>query len=179
KKHGVRYVWLDSYCMGETQDEVSRSVESMFKYYQGAEFCCLWLGTSDVKDGPSDHPCFNESWLLQDLLASTRIKVYSKERSLIGEIAKKTTLSREIIPIDDFQIAWRTAYDFHSMRFAQKMSWAAGRTTRYPEDKAYSLLGILDVRIPVIYPDCNAFMRLQQSVVDRNPNDQSIFAWGL
>ncbi|KAK1854385.1 vegetative incompatibility protein het-e-1 [Colletotrichum chrysophilum] len=45
KKHGVRYVWLDSYCMGETQDEVSRSVESMFKYYQGAEFCCLWLGT--------------------------------------------------------------------------------------------------------------------------------------
>ncbi|KAK1854386.1 Vegetative incompatibility protein HET-E-1-like protein 13 [Colletotrichum chrysophilum] len=59
------------------------------------------------------------------------------------------------------------------------MSWAAGRTTRYPEDKAYSLLGILDVSIPVIYPDCNAFMMLQQSVVDRNPNDHSIFAWGL
>ncbi|KAF3804813.1 hypothetical protein GCG54_00004082 [Colletotrichum gloeosporioides] len=43
KEHCISYAWLDPHCMGQTQDEISRSVESMFKYYQGARFCCVWL----------------------------------------------------------------------------------------------------------------------------------------
>lgn len=62
---------------------------------------------------------------------------------------------------------------------AQKMSWAAGRRTREPEDRAYSLLGILDVNVPVIYPNQDAFRELQQNVISRHPKDQSIFAWAL
>ncbi|KAK2734735.1 vegetative incompatibility protein het-e-1 [Colletotrichum kahawae] len=194
KEHCISHVWLDPHCMGQTQDEISRSVESMFKYYQGARFCCVWLRGLSIWDvwNQSCHPCFTESWLLQDLLASTCIQVYAWERSFIGQITKTTTQESREDPED--RILYRLA---NSMRLpfailsypwpeihshytvAQKMSWAAGRTTHYPEDKAYSLLGILDVNIPVIYPDQNAFRELQQHVVSRHPKDQSIFAWAL
>ncbi|KAI1323682.1 hypothetical protein F5Y16DRAFT_412512 [Xylariaceae sp. FL0255] len=47
---------------------------------------------------------------------------------------------------------------------AKKMSWAARRTTTRPEDMAYSLLGIFDVNMPIIYGkgDIKAFIHLQE-----------------
>ena len=36
---------------------------------------------------------------------------------------------------------------------AEPMSWAEKRETRREEDKAYSLLGIFDVHIPLIYDE--------------------------
>jgi hypothetical protein len=34
---------------------------------------------------------------------------------------------------------------------AQRMCWAAGRETTRPEDRAYSLLGLLDMSIDIRY----------------------------
>lgn len=60
---------------------------------------------------------------------------------------------------------------------AEKMSWAAQRTTTRIEDLAYCLLGLFDLNIPVLYGEGHrAFQRLQQEIV-RASNDQSIFAW--
>lgn len=52
------------------------------------------------------------------------------------------------------------------------MSWAAGRETRRPEGKAYSLLGK-----PMLYGKGNrAFTRLQEEII-RISDDHSLFAW--
>ena len=60
---------------------------------------------------------------------------------------------------------------------AQIMSWAAYRTTTRVEDRAYSLMGLLDVNIPMLYGEGKkAFHRLQLEII-RASNDQSIFAW--
>jgi hypothetical protein len=61
---------------------------------------------------------------------------------------------------------------------AQKMSWAAGRKTTREEDVAYSLLGIFDVHIPLLYGEggVNAFSRLQEELL-RKYDDQSLYAW--
>ncbi|GAW13470.1 hypothetical protein ANO14919_028560 [Xylariales sp. No.14919] len=58
------------------------------------------------------------------------------------------------------------------------MSWAAKRSTTRIEDQAYSLMGIFDVNMPLIYGEgTKAFLRLQQEIL-RVSDDQSLFAWG-
>jgi len=57
------------------------------------------------------------------------------------------------------------------------MCWAAGRNTTREEDKAYCLLGIFDVNMPMIYGEgSGAFIRLQEEIL-RRTSDLSIFAW--
>jgi hypothetical protein len=58
------------------------------------------------------------------------------------------------------------------------MSWASQRNTSRIEDIAYSLLGIFDVNIPLIYGEGRkAFQRLQEAIMLKT-HDQSLFAWG-
>jgi hypothetical protein len=57
------------------------------------------------------------------------------------------------------------------------MSWAAGRSTEKIEDRAYSLLGIFGINMPLLYGEgYNAFARLQQEIM-KNSDDQTLFAW--
>ena len=60
------------------------------------------------------------------------------------------------------------------------MSWAAERTTKRVEDRAYNLMGLFDVYMPLIYGELeNAFLRLQQQIIDKSKvsKDESMFAW--
>ena len=60
---------------------------------------------------------------------------------------------------------------------AQKMSWASCRETTRIEDMAYSLMGIFDVNMPLLYGEgWKAFRRLEEEII-RTSTDQSIFAW--
>lgn len=58
------------------------------------------------------------------------------------------------------------------------MSWAAGRETTRGEDRAYSLMGIFGVHMPLLYGEgaINAFLRLQEEIMRRS-DDHSLFAW--
>lgn len=65
----------------------------------------------------------------------------------------------------------------HSLPVAARMSWAADRETTRVEDRAYSLIGIFDVNLPLIYGEGEkAFLRLQETIA-RDNNDLSLFAW--
>ena len=62
---------------------------------------------------------------------------------------------------------------------AQIMSWAAYRTTSRVEDRAYSLMGLVDVSMPMLYGEGRkAFHRLQLEIIRTSNHGQSIFAWG-
>jgi len=54
------------------------------------------------------------------------------------------------------------------------MLWAENRQTKREEDKAYSLLGISDIYMPLIYGEGaeNAFRRLQEEVDKRRRKHQ-------
>ena len=53
----------------------------------------------------------------------------------------------------------------------------AGRTTQRLEDKAYSLIGLLDISLAMIYGERDrAFIRPQEEIIKRS-DDESIFAW--
>lgn len=57
------------------------------------------------------------------------------------------------------------------------MSWAAKRDTTRPEDEAYCLMGLFDVKIPLLYGEGRyAFKRLQEQIV-KITGDSSLLAW--
>ena len=60
---------------------------------------------------------------------------------------------------------------------AERMRWASFRTASRVEDEAYSLLGLFDVSMPLLYGEgSRAFRRLQIEIL-RESSDESVFAW--
>jgi hypothetical protein len=59
----------------------------------------------------------------------------------------------------------------------KRLSWAAHRTTTRIEDTAYSLLGLLNINMSLLYGEGErAFTRLQEEIIRRSA-DSSVFAW--
>ena len=58
------------------------------------------------------------------------------------------------------------------------MSWAADRQATRPEDIAYSLFGIFDTNMPLLYGEGKkkAFFRLQEEIM-KDSDDHSLFVW--
>src|SRR5688500_10688603 len=79
------------------------------------------------------------------------------------------------------RIDWLTVIgerDLIDIPMATRLSWGANRKTSKSEDRAYSLLGICAVNMPILYGEGGqkAFLRLQEEIVKDNA-DMSIFAW--
>jgi hypothetical protein len=57
------------------------------------------------------------------------------------------------------------------------MSWAASRSTTRIEDAAYSLMGLFNVFMPMLYGEGKrAFIRLQEEII-KQTEDYTIFSW--
>ena len=56
--------------------------------------------------------------------------------------------------------------DPRSCSVADRVAWAEGRETSRPEDLAYSLLGLIDISMPIIYGEGQnkAFLRLKKEI---------------
>jgi hypothetical protein len=67
--------------------------------------------------------------------------------------------------------------DIQEFPIAARISWIGKRHTTRIEDMSYSLLGILNVNMPMLYGEGQkAFLRLQEEIIKKY-NDLSIFAW--
>lgn len=63
-----------------------------------------------------------------------------------------------------------------TVSISRRMSWAARRITTRVEDRSYSLLGIFDINMPLLYGEGhNAFRRLQEEIL-KQTDDESLFA---
>jgi hypothetical protein len=101
---------------------------------------------------------------------------YAKGWRLLGTKSSFVKHVAQITGIDELTLLEPKL--IHNASVAQRMSWAANRTTTRTEDLAYSLLGIFGVNMPIIYGEGkNAFLRLQEEIIKRS-DDHSIFAWG-
>ena len=89
------------------------------------------------------------------------------------DIGTKSTLA----PLIESITGIHSLRNFRSACVAQKMSWAAKRVTTRLEDRAYSLMGLFDVNMPLIYGEGKkAFYRLQIEILNQS-SDYSLFAW--
>ena len=188
QKDGYQWLWVDTCCIDKRSSaELSEAINSMYRWYENARVCYAYLHdapdpwfptASDDERYPdfSGWPeWFSRGWTLQELIAPSDVQFFNKNWQSIGD---KRTLAPTLVGITGVpeHILLQGLFENRPC-VAQIMSWAAHRTTTRVEDRAYSLMGLLDVNMPMLYGEGKkAFHRLQLEII-RASNDQSIFAW--
>ncbi|KAI0645188.1 heterokaryon incompatibility protein-domain-containing protein [Trametes meyenii] len=192
RRLGLKWLWDDTCCINkESSAELSEAINSMFAWYRHAHVCLIFL--SDVPSGEDpaatessfrNSRWFKRGWTLQELIASNCDAVFlSDDWTEIGICLRLASVLEEITGIDRKVLtAWHhdgRIKTVHEMSIAKRMSWAADRETTREEDRAYSLMGLFDVHMPVIYGEGGekAFRRLQSKIIKKS-TDHSIFAYG-
>ena len=175
-KFWLDWVWIDTCCIDKTNgSELSEAINSMYKWYEKAEVCVAYLSDVSSFDEFEHSAWFTRGWTLQELLAPSRVYFFGRDWNELGTkesldtpITSATGIPKEAL-----------GYGFAPRAFsvADKMLWASRRQTARMEDMAYSLLGIFDVNMPLIYGEGKrAFYRLQEEIL-RTSEDLTIFAW--
>ena len=181
------YCWVDTCCIDKKSSaELSEAINSMYTYYQQSDVCIVYLSdicTQDhydceVSSSKSQHVCtsrwFTRGWTLQELLAPNRVEMYDHKFTALGN-ARTEGNTKSIIKATNITDIFLT--DPKNCSIAARMSWAANRRTTRTEDRAYCLMGLFDVSMPLLYGEgMKAFRRLQEEII-KSSNDESIFAW--
>jgi hypothetical protein len=184
---GFDWVWIDSCCIDKSSSaELQEAINAMFRWYHSAQTCYVYL--SDVPDEDagwksrfSQSQWFLRAWTLQELLAFQSVEFYAADWSFIGtkrgrfELLSRITAIRQTV----FHREWGSVYNV-IFRAAEKMSWAAHRTATRAEDRAYCLLGLFNVHLPLLYGEGerNAFRRLQQAIYEQDADSTLfLFSW--
>ncbi|KAF7536121.1 hypothetical protein G7054_g4798 [Neopestalotiopsis clavispora] len=183
---GLDYAWVDTCCIDKTSSaELSEAINSMFRWYKDAAVCFVYLSDlsgdcADSLEGVLDHlpSCrwLTRGWTLQELIAPRNLYYFydSKwknswpKQDLAPKISEITRIPLDIL-------LHQKSLD--TVSIASRMSWAATRQTTRAEDMSYSLLGIFDINMPMLYGEGKkAFFRLQEEICRRS-KDLTLFAW--
>ncbi|KAI5992803.1 heterokaryon incompatibility protein-domain-containing protein [Pisolithus albus] len=194
KKDGYRWLWIDTCCINKhSSAELSEAINSMYRWYRNSQMCYVYLHDVDEPAFPTEQnfsrfgksngwpEWFSRGWTLQELIAPRKAVFFNKNWVSIGTKQDLTLTLKDItgIPKDvlsDGQIL-RSTNLLERPCIAHIMSWAADRETTRVEDRAYSLLGLVGVNMPMLYGEGpKAFQRLQLEII-RVSRDHSIYAW--
>ncbi|PMD43062.1 hypothetical protein L207DRAFT_631224 [Hyaloscypha variabilis F] len=128
---------------------------------------CYWANTRGFKYGWADSCCIDKS---------SSNALYISRMSPITTSAHFNSFIASVKRIDERVIDDRNLLSTFSV--AQRMSWASERETTRSEDLAYSLMGLFNVNMPILYGEGlrKAFRRLQNEIMQAS-FDQTIFAW--
>ncbi|KAE9570915.1 hypothetical protein CGMCC3_g13014 [Colletotrichum fructicola] len=111
---------------------------------------------------------------LSELIAPSSILFYQQNWEYVGN---KTDWNGALSRVTGISPQAIDHYKPGDYSIAERMSWASKRETTREEDKAYCLLGIFDVNMPMLYGEgAKAFRRLQEVIIQTG-YDVSIFVW--
>ena len=178
EKDGLQYFWIDSCCIDKSSSaELSEAINCMFRWYQGAEKCYVYLPdipelSQDTSNPSAELPWesalrrsrwFTRGWTLQELIAPRSVEFFSRDGKRLGD---KQSLEQQLNEITAIPIHALRGEPLSHFSADERMSWAEKRATSFEEDKAYCLLGIFDVSMPAIYGEGGhrAFRRLQDEI---------------
>ncbi|KAL4070149.1 heterokaryon incompatibility protein-domain-containing protein [Scleroderma yunnanense] len=190
KSDGYKWLWVDTCCIDKRSSaELSEAINSMYRWYTNSRVCYAYLhdvtSTSfptrsdderyPISNGWSEW--FSRGWTLQEMIAPSNLQFFNKDWQPIGDKRTLTSTLSKITRVPECVL--RDGLSSNRPCVAQIISWAANRKTTRVEDRAYSLMGLLDVNMPMLYGEGKkAFHRLQLEII-RMSSDQSIFAWGF
>ncbi|KAK1633606.1 heterokaryon incompatibility protein-domain-containing protein, partial [Colletotrichum phormii] len=184
-QNGYQWVWVDTCCIDKTSSaELSEAINSMYQWYKDASICYVYLEDVHPGDDPSSFDSqfgnsrwFTRGWTLQELLAPRTVEFFDAAWRELGRRSSLAPKIESITSIPAYFLRFNPYSAFRDTEIAVKMSWAARRQTMRVEDRAYSLLGIFDVSMPLLYGEGErAFERLQIEIMKQS-SDDSILAW--
>ena len=159
KSRGLEWLWADTACIDKTNHlEVGKSINLMFSWYQSASICFVYLHdtstgnpwferTGDPLVLRQTPGWFTRGWTLQELLAPSKILFFDQHWNYLGD---RTELSRVIHKVTNIPLDVLCGKDILSYSYGDRLSWAKDRQTKEPEDRVYSLLGLLGVTLPAV-----------------------------
>lgn len=205
QQRGLQYAWVDTCCIDKRSSaELSEAINSMYRWYKQSAECYVFLEDYDPGDSDSLDRCewFSRGWTLQELIAPEYCIFFTASWTVIGHkhhwrlikcpCNKDESEAQEALPWGpdllvklaaitkiNIRILTGTRAVYGGASVAQRMSWASHRASTRVEDLAYSLMGIFDINMPLLYGEGHrAFRRLQEEII-RTTHDTSIFCFGL
>ena len=184
KRDGLDHFWIDTCCIDKSNNaELSEAIISMFRWYKNAERCYVYL--SDVSSRPSGEGSdahrkrkpvirksrwFTRGWTLQELIAPASVEFFSKDGERLGD---KESLKQTLHEITGIAVQALEGSLMTCFTVDERMQWAQGRNTKREEDAAYSLLGIFDVQMPLLYGEGRekAWHRLRREIREHHSID--------
>ncbi|KAK6083247.1 vegetative incompatibility protein HET-E-1 [Seiridium cupressi] len=182
QRDGLEYFWVDTCCIDKTSSaELTEAINSMFRWYQNAQKCYVYLADVPYGDHQADKPArstwkpafrqsrwFSRGWTLQELIAPAIVEFFSASQQLLGD---KKSLSQTIHEITNIPIRALQGNSLQRFTTEERISWSRTRTTSRREDMVYSLLGLLSIFMPIIYGEGEkeAFERLRSEIARRSP----------
>jgi hypothetical protein len=174
----LQYFWVDTCCIDKSDKaELSHAIQSMFRWYQNATKCYVYLSDVSTKKRKADsisteftwEPVFRSSrwsthgWTLQELLAPSIVEFFSQEWSKLGG---KTSLKSLIQKITGIPCEALDGAPLSRFSVDERLRWKGDRETKREEDAWYSLSGIFDVEIAPAYSEgaASAFKRLKEEI---------------
>ena len=178
----INYVWIDTCCIDKSSSaELSEAINSMFRWYGDAAICYAYLVDVDGDIAERAHlqtrfvasRWFERGWTLQELLAPREVVFFGtgwthfgSKSELAGVISTLTGIPEKVLS---------RPWGVQAICIAARMAWASKRTTTRIEDRAYSLLGIFGINMPLLYGEGDrAFRRLQEELL-KISDDQTLF----
>ena len=185
----LRFVWAwsDTCCVNQLDKGVQQeSLVAMFRWYRGAsltvvhllgvlsesqEFGCLWKSIWNTR-----------GWTYQEYIASEVVQFYTEDwKPYLGldifNHKESPIILSEMEQAMNFATEELANLQPGLERVREKLYLASMRQTTRKEDIAYSLFGIFNVALPVIYGEGNqAIGRLLEYVLTRSAN-VTLLAW--
>jgi hypothetical protein len=175
---GLRYFWVDTCCIDKASSaELQETINCMFRFYGNAAKCYVYLAdvsrpSFNADDKSSQQPWelafrksrwFTRGWTLQELIAPLSVEFFSKEGVRLGS---RRSLEDQIHNITGIPLNALRNSPLSEFGVSERMAWIEKRETTRKEDKAYSLLGIFDVHMPLLYGEGRekAFRRLREEI---------------
>ncbi|KAF4415363.1 HET-domain-containing protein [Fusarium austroafricanum] len=177
-RDGLQYFWVDTCCIDKSSSaELQEAINSMYRWYKDAVKCYVYLADVSKTEAIPDNELarlkwkaafsysrwFTRGWTLQELIAPRSVEFFSKEGTKLGN---KKSLEDEICEITELPFHALRGRPLSNFSVSQRLSWAKKRNTTRAEDKAYSLLGIFDIHMPLLYGEGTekAFRRLKEEI---------------
>ncbi|KAH7321336.1 hypothetical protein B0I35DRAFT_212192 [Stachybotrys elegans] len=194
-EHGYDFIWIDTCCIDKSSSaELSEAINSMYQWYKKAAICYAHLedvsqpyhaatGTefrgSVFRFNCQNSRWFTRGWTLQELIAPEDVMFYDADWNFLGSKWGDEDVRASLAGITGIDVrVLEGLLSPADTSIATRMKWASQRQTTRVEDVAYSLMGLFDVNMPLLYGEgTKAFVRLQEEIL-KGSDDHTIFAWG-
>nr|POF17809.1 vegetative incompatibility protein het-e-1 [Quercus suber] len=143
RRDGLDYCWVDTCCIDKRNlVELSRALISMFRWFSNAEKCYVFL--SDV------------------LYTNLKLGEEQGRKNCRHNLGTKASLGEIISEITHIPMGALHGQPLASFTIEERLSWQESRQTKEEEDMVYSLLGIFNISMPVLYGEgkAQAYARL-------------------
>ncbi|KAN0091542.1 hypothetical protein V8E55_005108 [Tylopilus felleus] len=182
-----KWAWSDTCCVNQLDKGVlQESLVAMFRWYRGSSLTVVHL--LGVFSELQEEGCLWRSiwntrgWTYQEYLASNVVQFYTEDwKPYLGlnifNHKESPIILSEMERAMNFATGELTTLQPGLDRAREKLYLASRRETTREEDMAYSLFGIFNVALPVIYGEGNqAVGRLLEHVLTRSAN-VTLLAW--